>query len=631
MTADYACSDTPAGVVECTRTLDSGAIADGDPLDTTTLGEHTFTVTATDNAGNTAARTHHHGGAGGRARTVTETGTGTPPEGTWVIVPGGGLRPGGWRRDRRGRDLVAAGRPRRLPPRVRRSGPSHVIEWYDGHGYRDLAQADTASATAAPPRPSTPTWSTPPAVSGTVTKRAPHPPRRCRRPCCGRVSHPLAARPPRDADGHYRLTGLPPGAYLVVSALAQGTHAATFFGDTMDADAATPSWSPPAPLRPGPTSRWPQRGRPLAGSVTGTVTDDVTGDPEPGVPRRRMQNKRRPVHRRDLHRRVGPLRPGVDGGDFATSSFDLDTATGSSGTTTSRPPARSPTSPPWPPVALPTPPSPPRGGSRAVTEDGTVPPRRCLGRASWAMPPPARPARRTAADGTYAMPAVDIGDYYEGLHRPTGAHALRFNDDAPTWAPPRPSPSPAATSPPSTPPSPPAEPSPREVPWPKPGPIFGPGSTSPSRRGRSWWPGGAPASAAPSSVYTPPGPSTRLSTSRGGHRIRGVGLQLDGVAWSGRAGASPPGRQAGHEIRGGCAGPSSRGPAPLPRGRPAWPASSVASHVDDEQIGAGGEARRGGDPAALVVRVVPARGAPSTSTISISVSTPRPPARGRPR
>ena len=36
----------------------NGDVADGDPIDTTTLGDHTFTVTATDHAGNDATATH---------------------------------------------------------------------------------------------------------------------------------------------------------------------------------------------------------------------------------------------------------------------------------------------------------------------------------------------------------------------------------------------------------------------------------------------------------------------------------------------------------------------------------------------------------------------------------------------
>ena len=55
VTADYSCADEPggSGLDTCT-----GPVADGDPIDTSTVGPQTFTVTATDNAGNTATVTH---------------------------------------------------------------------------------------------------------------------------------------------------------------------------------------------------------------------------------------------------------------------------------------------------------------------------------------------------------------------------------------------------------------------------------------------------------------------------------------------------------------------------------------------------------------------------------------------
>jgi hypothetical protein len=52
--ADYTCAD-PAGVTRCDGDVPAAALAD-----TATAGEHTFTVTATDAAGNTQARTVHY-------------------------------------------------------------------------------------------------------------------------------------------------------------------------------------------------------------------------------------------------------------------------------------------------------------------------------------------------------------------------------------------------------------------------------------------------------------------------------------------------------------------------------------------------------------------------------------------
>jgi Tol biopolymer transport system component len=55
--ADFACADEGggSGLATC-----AGAVADGTPLDTSTVGPHRFTVTATDNAGNDASLTHDY-------------------------------------------------------------------------------------------------------------------------------------------------------------------------------------------------------------------------------------------------------------------------------------------------------------------------------------------------------------------------------------------------------------------------------------------------------------------------------------------------------------------------------------------------------------------------------------------
>jgi len=52
--ADYACADEPggSGLKSCT-----GPVATGQPVDTSNTGLHSFTVTATDNSGNTASKT----------------------------------------------------------------------------------------------------------------------------------------------------------------------------------------------------------------------------------------------------------------------------------------------------------------------------------------------------------------------------------------------------------------------------------------------------------------------------------------------------------------------------------------------------------------------------------------------
>lgn len=51
--AGFTCTDDASGVAAC-----DGPVADGSPFDTSTLGTHTFTVDAEDNAGNLASLTH---------------------------------------------------------------------------------------------------------------------------------------------------------------------------------------------------------------------------------------------------------------------------------------------------------------------------------------------------------------------------------------------------------------------------------------------------------------------------------------------------------------------------------------------------------------------------------------------
>ena len=53
VTAEFECVDADSGVASCT-----GDVASGEPVDTSTVGEHTFTVTAIDNVDNTTTITH---------------------------------------------------------------------------------------------------------------------------------------------------------------------------------------------------------------------------------------------------------------------------------------------------------------------------------------------------------------------------------------------------------------------------------------------------------------------------------------------------------------------------------------------------------------------------------------------
>ena len=80
LTAGYSCSDGESGVASCEGSVPSGA-----PLDTSSLGEHTLSVAASDHAGNASSRTVHYTvvepGECGESARLCQTGLGdeTPP------------------------------------------------------------------------------------------------------------------------------------------------------------------------------------------------------------------------------------------------------------------------------------------------------------------------------------------------------------------------------------------------------------------------------------------------------------------------------------------------------------------------------------------------------------------------
>ena len=75
--ASYVCSN-PAGVVSC-----SGPVADGSPIDTSSLGSHVFTVSAQDSLGNSGSLTHTY-------RVATECSNGIDDDGDGAIDFDGG-------------------------------------------------------------------------------------------------------------------------------------------------------------------------------------------------------------------------------------------------------------------------------------------------------------------------------------------------------------------------------------------------------------------------------------------------------------------------------------------------------------------------------------------------------------
>ncbi len=87
LTASYTCNDSGSGVASC-----EGSVPSGSSLDTSSLGEHTLSVAASDVAGNTASRTVHYTvvepGECGESAQLCETGLGdvTPPSVTSLAI-----------------------------------------------------------------------------------------------------------------------------------------------------------------------------------------------------------------------------------------------------------------------------------------------------------------------------------------------------------------------------------------------------------------------------------------------------------------------------------------------------------------------------------------------------------------
>jgi hypothetical protein len=78
MAAEYSCADGGSGIASCT-----GSTPNGQPVETSTLGEHTLAVQATDNARNQTSKTAHYTVvAGGECESaLCVTGAGGPPGG----------------------------------------------------------------------------------------------------------------------------------------------------------------------------------------------------------------------------------------------------------------------------------------------------------------------------------------------------------------------------------------------------------------------------------------------------------------------------------------------------------------------------------------------------------------------
>ncbi len=220
--------------------------------------------------------------------TVTETGTATPLAGTWVIA----LRAADYHLI--GGTTTAADGTYRLPVtpgayRLEFADPDfhHDIEWYDNHPFDQLGASNPVTATlgAATTTIDAALFLPTGTIAGTVTETGTATPL----PDAGVAVMSTSDYHPYSADltgpdGTYRVTGLPPGDYWVVAALADGTHQPTFVGGTHGVDGAATVTVTANTTTPGADIALPPTTDGTPNQVLqGTITDKVAGNPEPNI------------------------------------------------------------------------------------------------------------------------------------------------------------------------------------------------------------------------------------------------------------------------------------------------------------------------------------------------------------
>lgn len=275
--ADYACVDDTA-VATC-----EGDVADGEAIDTSTEGDHTFTVTATDEDGHETTTTHDYTVVvlpGHVAGSITDAASNDPIVGAWVVA----LRPSDF--ELAGGDVTdgAGAYTLDLPP-----GPYflYLVDPSGDHraGFHGSPTPTTVTVTTDATTPVDATMApTTGAVAGTVTDEA------TGDPIPGAWAVPIGGEPfgpeqfaVADGAGAYELAGLPPGDHFVAWVDPTGAHAPRFApaapnivastavpvtaGETASVDGALPAQTPV----------------PGGSLLTGTVTDSVSGAPLAGV------------------------------------------------------------------------------------------------------------------------------------------------------------------------------------------------------------------------------------------------------------------------------------------------------------------------------------------------------------
>jgi len=373
--------------------------------------------------------------------TVTESGTAAVLAGTWVVA----LRAADYQlvegavADSAGRYVlpVAPGgyRVEFIDPAF-----SHLIEWWDNHPYDQLATSDTITTTAGTATTADAALTNPTgAVTGTITETG------TGTPVAGAVvavmryddGHPYAGTT-TDTAGHYRITGLEPDNYFIVSAMPAGTHAPGFYdaattiddADTVTVTAgATTTADIPLP---------PVTGRPPTATLTGTLTDDIDHQNEPDVLVGALRAADFAFVSATLTDTTGRYTLTVPDGDYQLDFFDLDhghewewyhdqphPTTGAELTTVHA-----------------------TAGATTTTDEGLIPlhgtAAGTITDTTTGLPLPdiwvaalnttdGRPATTAVTDtaGHYTLPPTDIGDYYLVYIDPTGRHHLEFHDNTP--------------------------------------------------------------------------------------------------------------------------------------------------------------------------------------------------------
>ena len=316
---------------------------------------------------------------------------------------------------------------------------SHLIEWWDNHPYDQLATSDTITTTAGTATTANAALTNPTgAVTGTITETGTGTPVADAVVAVMRYDdgHPYAGTT-TDTAGHYRITGLEPDNYFIVSAMPAGTHAPGFYdaattiddADTVTVTAgATTTANIPLP---------PATGQPPTATLTGTLTDDIDHQNEPDVLVGALRAADFAFVAATLTDTTGRYTLTVPDGDYQLDFFDLDHGhewewyhdqphplTGAELTTVHA-----------------------TAGATTTTDEGLIP---LHGTATGTivdtttgLPLPdiwvaalnttdGRPATTAVTDtaGHYTLPPTDIGDYYLAYIDPTGRHHLEFHDNA---------------------------------------------------------------------------------------------------------------------------------------------------------------------------------------------------------